>query len=273
MHEFLLAVTAAVYFGSTVAYIAYLLIGARPQTARVARVAFAVGLVLHSAAIAVRCSRGLPPTISAADTLSFYGWALVTGFLVVQLRYPLPTVGSFLSPLVCLLVLMSLALPKPVTPLDPKFATIWFPIHVTLAVAGDVAFVLAAAVGLMYLIRESSLKTKHITPVVDRLPSLDLLDRINYRLITIGFSLLTLGMLTGGLWILLDPKLKAAVHDPKILWTVSTWVLYAVLLNGRALVGLRGRKAALMSVAGFAMVVVTFVGVNLLGQSFHSFRQ
>ena len=105
------------------------------------------------------------------------------------------------------------------------------------------------------------------------MPSLDLLDRINYRLITVGFSLLTLGMLTGGLWIFLDPKLKAAVHDPKILWTVSTWVLYAVLLNGRALVGLRGRKAALMSVAGFAMVVVTFVGVNLLGQGFHSFRQ
>ncbi len=276
MHELLLLLAAAVYFGSTVAYIAYLLVGARPATARVARIAFAVGLVLHTAAIAVRCAHGLPPTISAADTLSFYAWALVCGFLAVQLRYHLPTVGSFLSPLVCLLVLMALALPKPARPdhpLNKSFESVWFPLHVSLAVAGDVAFVLAAAVGLMYLIRETSLKNKRSGPVVDRLPSLDLLDRMNRRLITIGFPLLTLGMLTGGLWILLDPKLKEAVNDPKILWTLSTWVLYAVLLNGRVLVGLRGRKAALLSVAGFALVVVTFVAVNLMGgPGMHSFR-
>lgn len=272
MHAFLLTLTAAVYFVSTIAYLGFLLADARPMTARIARLAFAVGLVIHSAAIAVRCAHGLPPTISAADTRSFYAWVLVVAFLAVQFRYPLPTVGSFLSPLVCLLLLMALTLPKPASPPQSSLVSVWLPVHVTLAVAGDAAFILAAAVGLMYLIRESSLKTKHITPVVDRLPSLDMLDRINHRLITVGFALLTLGMLTGGLWMRLDPKVEAAVHDPKILFTVLTWVLYAVLLNGRALVGLRGRKAALGSVVGFAMVAVTFVGVNVLGQGVHSFR-
>lgn len=274
MHEILLGLTAALYFASTVAYIAFLLVGAPATTARAARWAFAVGLAIHTIAIGERCSHGFPPTTSASDTLSLYAWALVAGFLAVQLRYRLPTVGSFLSPFVCVLVLLSLALPKPIhEQLKPVYKTVWFPIHVTLAVAGDVAFVLAALVGLMYLIRETTLKAKRTGPVIDRLPNLAILDQINHRLITIGFSLLTLGMLTGALWMYLDPRLAKAIHDPKIIWTGVTWVLYAVVLNGRMLVGLRGRKAAWLSVVGFAMVLVTFIGVNLMGQGLHSFHQ
>ncbi len=264
MHETLLTATAAVYFLSTLGYFGYLA-RADDGLARLARYACMSGLLVHTLAIGVRCSKGLPPVISPSDMLSFAAWTLVGGFLGVQLRWKIPSVGAFVSPLVCLLVLLAVLLPKPVLDLADLYATVWFPIHVVLAVAGDVAFALAAAFGLMYLIQEKNVKAKKVGGVSRRLPNLEVLDRVNHRLVTIGFPLLTLGILTGVFWVRARPELDTAALRPKILWTVITWLLYAVVLNGRMLIGLRGRKAALLSMTGFALVLATFASLRVFG--------
>lgn len=262
MHEPLLTLSAGVYFLSTLAYFAYLS-RSDARIAQAARWAFGLGFVVHTIAIGVRCSRGLPPTLTAPDTLSFSSWALAAGFLAVQLRWKLPPVGAFVSPLVCVLVLVAVLLPRPLIDPSDAYRSLWFPIHVVMAVGGCVAFVLAAALGVMYLIQEKNLKAKRTTPLSRRLPNLEILDAVGHRLVTIGFPMLTLGLLTGAFWIRARPDLGLGPLAPKVIWAVFTWVLYAVLLNGRMLMGLRGRKAAILSIAGFGLVLASFASLSV----------
>jgi cytochrome c-type biogenesis protein CcsB len=137
----------------------------------------------------------------------------------------------------------------------------WLPVHVILLFIGDAAFALAAAVGIMYLIQERQLKQKKLGALFHRLPNIDVLDEINYRCLTIGFPLLTLGIITGAAWAQ-EAWGSYWSWDPKETWSLINWFFYAALLHGRLTVGWRGRRAAIWSIIGFASVLFTFLGVN-----------
>ena len=132
-------------------------------------------------------------------------------------------------------------------------------------------FALAFAAGIMYLIQERQIKAKKIGAFYHRLPALKVLDDLGYRCLTFGFPLLTLGIITGSVWA------ESAwgsywSWDPKETWSLITWFLYAALLHGRLTVGWRGRRAAIFAIVGFAALVFTFLGVNLLLSGLHSYK-
>jgi len=103
-----------------------------------------------------------------------------------------------------------------------------------------------------------------------RLPNLQILDEINYKLITLGFPLLTLAIITGALWA--ESAWGSYWRwDPKEVWSLITWFIYALVLHARLTAGWRGRKAAMLSIAGFISVIFTFFGVNLLLKGLHAF--
>ena len=111
------------------------------------------------------------------------------------------------------------------------------------------------------LIQERQLKTKRLGAWFHRLPNLDVLDELNYRCLTIGFPLLTVGIITGAVW----AQQAWGTYwswDPKETWSLITWLLYAGLLHGRLTVGWRGRRAAIWALIGFGSVLFTFLGVN-----------
>jgi cytochrome c-type biogenesis protein CcsB len=94
---------------------------------------------------------------------------------------------------------------------------------------------------------------------------------MNYRALTIGFPLLTLGIITGSVW----AQYAWGSYwswDPKETWSLITWLIYAAVLHARLTVGWRGRKAAWFSIFGFLAVLFTFLGVNLLLSGLHSYN-
>jgi cytochrome c-type biogenesis protein CcsB len=117
---------------------------------------------------------------------------------------------------------------------------------------------------------ERELKRKKLGAIFKRLPSLDVLDDINYRCLTIGFPLLTLGIITGSIWASFAWGSYWS-WDPKEVWSLITWLLYAALLHGRMTVGWRGRKAAILAIVGFCAILFTFLGVNLLLPGLHTY--
>jgi cytochrome c-type biogenesis protein CcsB len=131
-------------------------------------------------------------------------------------------------------------------------------------------FAVAFGAGIMYLLMERELKRKKLGAIFKRLPSLNVLDDINYRCLTIGFPLLTLGIITGSIWASLAWG-SYWTWDPKEVWSLITWLLYAALLHGRMTVGWRGRKAAILAIVGFCAVLFTFLGVNLLLPGLHTY--
>ncbi|RLC00635.1 MAG: c-type cytochrome biogenesis protein CcsB, partial [Deltaproteobacteria bacterium] len=113
-----------------------------------------------------------------------------------------------------------------------------------------------------------SIKNKNHGFFFRRLPSLELLDSTGYTCIISGFAMLTLGLITGFLYAkLIWGRLWS--WDPKEVWSGITWLLYAALLHGRFALGWRGRKAAIISVIGFVVLLFTFLGVNFLLEGHH----
>ena len=140
--------------------------------------------------------------------------------------------------------------------------------HVVLATLGDAVFALAFSASLLYLIQERRLKTHRGRGVLRHLPSLETLDRVNYACLVWGLVLLTLGIMSGIVWAH-EAWGRSWSTDPKLVFSLLTWAVYVVLLQGRMTAGWRGRWAATLTIAGFAVIVLSLVSVNVLALGNH----
>lgn len=232
-----------------------------------------LGFILHSAQITYRYfEAGYLPTTGMHQAASFFAWCIVLIFLVLKHRYKIGIMASFILPIVFIIMLSSSIFPREIYPLTPELQSYLLEIHTFLAFLGNAAFAVACGVGIMYLIQEHHLKSKQLSGLFQRLPSIQMLDEINYKLISVGFPLLTFAIITGALW---AERAWGGTYwrwDPKEVWSLITWFIYALILHARVTTGWRGKKAAILSIIGFLAVLFTFFGVNLLLKSLHRFQ-
>ncbi len=263
--------TIIVYLGASVLYLVAM-IGKRPMAARIGRWVLLGGALLHAASFGVRhATMGGTPVTSLHESLSFFAWCLVLLFLLLDLRFRLSVMGAFASPAAFILMLGSRLSPDVAMPLNPLLNTWLFPVHITFAFLGNAALALAFGAGVMYLVQNRMLKSKRFTGFYQMMPSLDTLDKVNYTCLSIGFPLMTLGIISGAFW----ANLTWGTYwswDPKETWALITWFVYAALLHGRMTVGWRGRKAAIFAIIGFLCLLFTFLGVSLLLKGQHTFE-
>jgi cytochrome c-type biogenesis protein CcsB len=199
------------------------------------------------------------------EALSFFALTIVAIFLVVHLRRPLVALGAVVSPLAFGLTLAADAVHAGTArPLPAVLDSAWLPVHVVLSFLGDAVFALAFSASLLYLLQDRRLKSRRGRGVVRFLPSLETLDRLNYACLVWGLILLTLGITSGIVWAHSAWPRSLWSSDPKLVLSLVTWVIYVVLLQGRMTAGWRGRWAATLTIAGFAVIVVSLVGVNVL---------
>jgi ABC-type uncharacterized transport system permease subunit len=188
----------------------------------------------------------------------FIGWAVVLIYLIVGGAFRVSFLGAFAIPLVVALGAVALILAPDRTRDWGAFKSPWLGMHASLSLVAYGAFALACITGLMYLIQERQLKTHKLYPLFHRLPPIESLDLINYRLLLAGFLLLTLGI---GFGFVLG--LAFAKSDPpKTAWSFLVWAVYTTLLGARMMQRVRGRKVALVSVISFLLLMATFPVVN-----------
>jgi len=270
MSVLLFELSLTFYFAATIVSVVELLRGTKTTSQFI--LVFAVGgFILHTATIITRyVLAGHLPITSLHEASSFFAWCIVLIFFFLEYRYRVDLLGPFTMPVVFVLMLSSSILPREIKPLSPVLQSYWLGIHTFLAFLGDAAFATAFGIGIMYLIQEHHLKTKRLGGLFQRLPNLQILDEINYKLITLGFPLLTLAIITGALWA--ESAWGSYWRwDPKEVWSLITWFIYALVLHARLTAGWRGRKAAMLSIVGFISVIFTFFGVNLLLKGLHAF--
>jgi cytochrome c-type biogenesis protein CcsB len=243
------------------------------------KIIIGLGFVAHTAAIvAAWREAGHFPVISPKEVSSFIGWAIAGYYLAVSRRYSTRALPAFLLPLVYLFMFVSLLLPARAEAVPrvlesaisaSPLTQIIFPVHVTLVIASYAAFAVTFVCGVMYLIQEHELKAKRFGASSERLPALNTCDEIGYRSVTIGFVLLTLGVAVGIFWN--NQRDGRYWHnDPKEMMALITWIVYLFPIHYRLTAGWRGRRAAWMSIAGFAVVILTWLGARALG-GYHVF--
>jgi cytochrome c-type biogenesis protein CcsB len=271
MNALLFYGTLVIYGAATVSYLAYLL---KPKeiVGRAAHWMIASGFIVHCAFTLDRyLEAGHTPITNLHESLSFFSLAVVGVFIAFERRYHVFILGSFITPLALLLLLMSSLYSSAIPHLPPALKSNWLFVHTSLAFLSYATFAVAFGAAIMYLIQEHFLKKKRLGPLYQKLPSLVILDEINYRCLTFGFPLLTIAIITGAIW----AETAWGTYwswDPKETWSLITWFIYAALLHGRLTTGWRGRRAAILSIVGFFVLLFTFLGVNLLpGDSLHSY--
>jgi len=240
-------------------------------TSRLILILTVIGFLFHTANIVARYLKGgYIPVTNIHEASSFFGWCIVLLFFLLEYRYKLGLLGSFIMPIVFILMLSSSIFPREIKEVPPVLRSYWLGIHTVLAFLGYAAFAVASGIAIMYLLQERSLKSKHLGGLFQRLPNLQVLDELNYRLISIGFPLFTLAIITGALWA--NTALgKYWQWDPKEVFSLITWFIYALVLHLRLISGWRGRKASILSIAGFVIVIFTFFGVRFILKGFHVF--
>ncbi len=215
---------------------------------------------------------GYTPITSQHETIFFFAWSVTWAYLSFRWRYTVKNFGTFISLLLFILLLIAAGASRSINPLIPALQSWWLPVHAGIAVISYGFLALAFCGGIMYLIQERELKNKRFGYFFDRLPSLDSLDQLNSHCLAIGFVLLTVGIITGSIWA--RQAWGTYWHwDPKETWSLITWFLYAAQIHQRFSAGWRGKRAAIMSVVGFASVLFTLWGVTYLLGSVHSYAQ
>ena len=260
MAAMLFVVTMALYFAATIAFLAYLLWPSE-VLANVSLGMTATGFASHTIALGAGMI-GVTDVSQPGfyEALSFFSWVLILVFLAVEFRHHLHVLGSFIVPLALLSLVSAAALPETAPTLTPVFRTLW--VHVTLSMLGTVGFAVAFVAGVMYLIQDGLLKSKRFNVLYSKLPALDFLDHLNQQSIVTGFPLLTLGIITGAL----SAEFSRGSYlnwNPEQTWALVTWVFYFVVLMGRLTVGWRAKRAAYLTIIGFAGVILTLIGVVL----------
>lgn len=258
------------YLLSTAGYVAYIIKPEKKWTAGASlRAAFA-GFLLHLAYFTFRWfESGRIPVTNFFEAANFLGMGIILVFLLMEFRFKIAALGSFMLPLVLVLMVPAFILSGDIKELNPVLKSGWLGVHTSFAVLGDSAFAFAFIVSVMYLIQERQLKAKHLGAIFHRLPSLDIMDTLGYKALTFGWPLFTLGMITGSIW----ANSAWGTYwswDPKETWSLITWVIYLVLLHLRT-IGWRGRKMAFLSIAGFVFVLVSFFVVSRVNVGKHTF--
>ncbi len=249
----LMPVTLLVYLVSTGLYLAYVATF-RGEFGEWARRALHVAFLVHVVALAEWMGELGPHKLTSAyGVLPFGAWVLVGGYLVVDWRFRVRVLGAFVTPLISLALLVVL-ISGTSGAIAPQVRGALLPVHISLALIGVAALALACGVAVLYLLLERQLKHKRFGRVFHRFPSLETLDQINYRCVTIGFPIYTIALLLGGLWAY---RLLDGAGQFRLEWGMAllAWLLFGVLLQARIIVGWRGRRAALLTIAGFSVVL------------------
>lgn len=230
-----------------------------------------LSFVLHTSSTIIRgVEANHLPMAGLFETISFFAWMVVLIFCFIEYRYKLKVLGSFVLPVTCIILGTGYFFSREITPLVPALQSYWLGIHVSLSLFSYGAFVCGFEFGLMYLIQDKALRLKKQN-TYSQLPSLEILDNLSYKSISIGFLFLTGGIVTGAMW----ANSAWGTYwswDPKETWSLITWFVYAGYFHARFLRGWRGKKSACLSIIGFGVMLFTFLGVNLLLPGLHAYK-
>ena len=215
------------------------------------------------------------PLANFYESLVSLSWTTMIIFFVIELRYKVKLMGALIFPIISLAMAYASLSPNvqsEITPLMPALQSNWLTYHVITCFLAYSSFAVSFVTSIVYMFKAGKVQAGGQQPVksTDVIPSLEAIDEIIYKTIAIGFLLLTVGIITGSVW----ANYAWGSYwgwDPKETWSLITWFIYAAFLHARLTRDWRGKRAAMISIAGFVCVLFTFLGVNLLLSGLHSY--
>jgi ABC-type uncharacterized transport system permease subunit len=252
---------AAIYLAASIGALLAIVLPSR-RMSRGAVWGLAMGAIVQCAGFATLHRLQPPPALTDLwVVLELISWMSVVVLLLFIWRMRLASLVAVVGPIAFLTVFAGSLQPRQGVSQEAISGT-WPHAHVLLASAGLALLGVAGLAGLFYLVEHRRLKAKRPLSRGGRLPSLEALDRVNVVALSVGFPLLTLGVITGTLW-LRSATGEVWMATPHQAWTLVAWGIYAGLVGARFAAHQGARQAAASAVAGFAFLAFAVMGVGI----------
>jgi cytochrome c-type biogenesis protein CcsB len=242
---------------------------------------------------------GYFPLSNLYESLLFLSWILLFIHLFLESKTKSKLLGAIILPLVLFVYgFGNLSLPiemQKASPLVPALQSNWLMMHVSLMMLSYATLISGSLISILFLMLSfkegSALKTnsfvqKDYKPLLkndstialslesksffNKSKLLSTMDNLSYRIISLGFPFLTIGIIAGAVWAN-EAWGSYWSWDPKETWALITWLVFAAYLHARIIKGWEGRGPAILASVGFFVVWICYLGVNFLGQGLHSY--
>lgn len=261
-----------IYLGAFLSYLLRMVMGGN-LWGRLATVLLLTGFAAQTAALGIRWLEsyklgiGHAPLANLYESLIFFAWAIILLYSLLQWKTKSQTLGVFVVPVAFLSMAFASLSPdieNRIQPLIPALQSNWLVSHVVTCFMGYASFTMAFGFGVILLFRKQNItQTEIIGDSFRFLLDDSVLDELIYQWTSMGFILLSLGIITGSVW----AHYAWGAYwnwDPKETWSLVTWLIYAAMIHARFVRGWRGRRMALLAILGFGAVLFTYLGVNYL---------
>jgi ABC-type uncharacterized transport system permease subunit len=248
---------AAVSFLIGSAYSAHSLLTGKHLTSRVTLWTIGAGFILQTIFLFERGHAiGRCPITNYFELLVFMSWSMVLTYLLIGSTYRLSLMGAFTAPVASLMLICAVLIPEgpPATRITPSP---WLEAHTSFSIIACGTFALACIAGVMYLVQERQLKTRRPGSIFYRLPPIKALSVANSRLLWFGFSLFTIGLMTGFF-------IGQSTDWRKVAWSILVWCVYGGILIARLRHTMAAKWIAMFSIIAFTLLLSTFWGIRFI---------
>ncbi|HEY4643192.1 MAG TPA: cytochrome c biogenesis protein CcsA [Bacteroidota bacterium] len=268
--DFLQVLLPFLYFATVWAYAKAFFSGSAP--ARKAKTPLlAVTLSAHLAYLLARTAAfEHPPITSLFEILSVIAFSISLAYLILEWKTKVKGTGYFILNLPFFFQLVSSLLVKDQVYVDPVLRNNLLGIHVSSALLGYAAITISAVYGFLYLMLYHRIKSNRFGVIYERLPNLEVLERLSFVSTAIAFVFLTVAIAVGLVWL---PKAFSdfSYTDPKLVGTVLIWLVYGTGLAARKLAGWYGKRIVILSIVGFGVAIISMTLINIFFSGFHNF--
>nr|YP_009393679.1 cytochrome c biogenesis protein ccs1 [Caloglossa beccarii]ARW62241.1 cytochrome c biogenesis protein ccs1 [Caloglossa beccarii] len=236
------------------------------------------------------------PLSNLYESLIFLTWCITFISIILEQKSKSKLIGAITAPIALLIIAFtSFSIPsnmKISTSLVPALQSNWLVMHVTIIMFSYATLMIGSLLSFLFLIISSGQDIKiqgnsntwnkkilmkntlnTISPSIykyDRINLLESLDNLSYRVIGLGFPLLTIGIIAGSVWAN-EAWGSYWSWDPKETWALITWLIFAIYLHSRLNQSWKGKNPAILASLGFVIVWICYLGVNFLGKGLHSY--
>lgn len=260
--ETLFFISTACYIASMTAYILFLfkpidsfLTTTKENMEKYGLLFISAGFFIHFGTIIFQSVQiGTIPLNNIEQALSILALAIAGGFKIFKEHFNLSMLGIFVSPVIVFIMVGVVIIPLDTGINSSSVQKFWLFSHLLLLIIGHLVFLLSFGVGILYIFHNKIALTELLT--------LDMLDFSNYIFLSIGFTMLTFGLITGFIY----AKVTWGNFwnwSPGIIWSMGTWIVYSILLYTRLNFDWKGYKSAVVTTVCFGSFVFTFVGLKV----------
>ena len=235
----------------------------KPGLVKTAWYVFVAAFVLHLVFIVARgIAAGRLPLSNQFEFSNAFAWGVALMLVVMRPRLKTDWLSVVAMPATLLVMTYAALQPMEIQDLMPALRSAWFGVHIGSAVLSYSAFVIAGCIALRYLLTVKKGGTDE--------RGLSQMDYISYRMVAFGFLFLTVVILSGAIWA--EQAWSAFwTWDPKEVWALITWIIYAIYLHLRIRMKRSGKGMAWFLVIAVPVVFFTFAGVNSLMHGMHTY--